>query len=240
MIKFFIYILSAIILSSPAFGQSTQCRSLFISIPSTTAIAHIPDYNDPREKLERLYKRQSLDTLKIGEGNSALVYLVREPQGQFIVVKDYREHRKEALERDHLGLLRVRQMFELDKNHSLNLKVVPSEIRQGFAGDSSKKVLVMPFVPGINLHDLLINSPHHPLTANAIALYEKLIQELDHTAHVLGFRDQIEPESKLYFRDHKLDGLMTLKIGARPSLLIKTDNIIFNPEDNTLTLVDPY
>lgn len=241
MLKMLTYAVSTFFFIFPAFSShASSCRHLLGARLSTTAIGHIPDYNDPRLKLEKLYRRQSVDTLKIGEGNSALVYLVRQDENQFIVVKDYREHRKDALERDHLGLIRIRQMFDLDKNHSLNIKVVSSEIKLGFGGNPTKKVLVMPFVPGINLHDLLINSPQHPLTASAIALYEKMIEELDRTAHLLGFRDQIEPESKIYFRDHKIDGLMTLKIGARPSLLIKTDNIIFNPEDNSLTLIDPY
>jgi hypothetical protein len=237
-IQGFVYILLVSFLVRPSNALAEfQCALVFnykFFAPAEALIV------DPRPEYIVLEKKQKQPLLKIGEGNSATIHLYRDVDGSFKVIKIYREERKESLERDHLGLLEVKEFFELDKSHSPNLKVVSSEIRYFFLPEKTK-VLVTPFVPGINLHKLLMStSSKDPLRQNAIRLYNQMIKELQDTAHRLGIQDEVRTETQQYFQDRQVDGLLMLRIYGRPPLLIKTDNLIFNPEDSSLTLIDPY
>lgn len=177
---------------------------------------------------------------KIGEGNSGEVFIFKTRSGEFKVAKIYRADRLENLDRDHKGLREVEEFFQFNSNHSPLFKVAKSEIVFDFNSVRGQNALVMPYFPGVNLHELLISLPSsHPQRQQAVELYNGLINELDTMAKKMRIAEEVKPEHVLYFRDHLLDGLSMLEIRGRPVLLIKTDNIIFNPEDGTLTLVDP-
>lgn len=177
---------------------------------------------------------------KIGEGNSGEVFIFKSSSGEFKVAKIYKPERQENLERDHKGLREVQEFFQFNASHSPLLKVAKSEIVMDFNSVRGQSALVMPYYPGINLHELLISLPStHPQRQQAEQLYNGLIKELDTIAKQMKIGEEVKPEHVLYFRDHLLDGLSMLEIRGKPTLLIKTDNIIFNPDDGSLTLVDP-
>lgn len=193
-------------------------------------------YHDPRPEVD---KQGGL--VKVGEGNSGTVYLFKTVFGEYKVAKIYKAERAENLERDHNGLAYVQKLFDSDSMHSMNFKVARSEIVENFNNVQGQRALVMPYIPGINLHKLLVNTAKNdPQHAQVEALYSRLIHELDRIAVKLNIRDEVRPESARYFQDHIVDGLPMLSIEGRPHILIKTDNIIFNPVDNSLTLIDPY
>ncbi len=226
--------------------NSPLCVELFrttnLTSPSAPTI-------DVRVRFDQLQAQQIEPLfLKIGEGNSAISYLFREstPQGhtQYSVMKVYKENRfdqvdpQKILERDHNGLREVQDFFMFDRQHSSQLRVVSSEIRTRQDGT---RVLVMPFVPGHNLHTYLIETPaNNPSRQVAVDLYNQMIAELHRDAQRLGLTDEVTVETIKHFQDRRVDGMTMLRVNGNPSLLIKTDNLIFNPEDNSLTLVDPY
>jgi serine/threonine protein kinase len=233
---FFILLVASLLLLESAWGNE-QCRLVFLfrSISEEVLVA------DPRQEYEVLEKTQTQPLLKIGEGNSASIYLQRHRSGFFEVIKVYKEERKDALQRDHLGLLEIKSLFELDKGHLPQLKVAASEIREISYNSEKTKVLVMPYVAGVNLHKFLVStSLQNPLRQKAIDLYNQMITELHQAAQRMGFQDEVRVESHQYFQDKQVDGLLMLRIYGFPHLLIKTDNLIFNPQDGSLTLIDPY
>lgn len=213
--------------------------SCLVFLSPASKIEMLPDVSvkDPR----LLFETHNLETLQIGQGNSGKVFLFKNEAQQFMVGKVYNADRLENLERDHLGLKYVQRLFDLDTFHSINFKVVTSEINNNFNNIKGQKALVMPYVHGHNLHSFLISTPpSHPLHQKAVQLYQLLVRELDAVAVRLKIRDEIRDESERYFQDHILDGLPMLIIEGSPKILIKTDNIIFNPQENSLTLIDPY
>ncbi len=176
--------------------------------------------------------------MKIGEGNSAISYLSREADGEYVVIKIYKPAHLVSLKRDHEGLQAVQDFFIMDKQHSPQLQVVASQIVKL---DNGTFALKMPFVPGVNLHKFLVETAEtNPLRQVAVDLYNQMISELHRDAQRLGLVDEVRVETDKYFQDHKIDGLMMLRINGNPSILIKSDNVIFNPAENSLTLIDPY
>jgi hypothetical protein len=231
-----IFLAAGFLLPQSVFAD-VQCRLVFLFKNTVEAVY----FADPRLEYIILEKTQTQPLLKIGEGNSASIYLQRDQDGLFKVIKVYKEERKEALERDHLGLLEVKSFFSIDKEHSPSLKVASSEIREILYKSEKTKVLVTPFIPGVNLHKfLMLTDNQNPLRQKAISLYNQMINELHEAARRMGFEDEVRMETQQYFQDKQIDGLLMLRIYGRPHLLIKTDNLIFNPEDGSLTLIDPY
>ncbi|MCC6137684.1 MAG: hypothetical protein IT287_03570 [Bdellovibrionaceae bacterium] len=231
LVTFWCFLLG-ILLSTSLAAASPQCSQLFTLDEVTVDQL----YTDPRPELD---KQGGL--LLIGEGTSGKVFIFKTSTGEYKVAKLYKPERAESLERDHNGLKLVQKLFDLDAMHSMNFKVARSEIVENFNGVSGQRALIMPYVPGINLHKLLVSTKkHHPQHAQVEALYSKLIMELDRIAVQMKIRDEIRPETDRYFQDHIVDGLPMLIIEGQPRILIKTDNIIFNPADNSLTLIDPY
>lgn len=219
---------------SPAYARSARCHAIF-ELQDTPIEVTFTDHRD------HYHQNAQNGFFKIDEGNSGRIYLFKNEKGEFKVAKFYKAERAANLERDHLGLKEVQTLFDNDRLHSLQFRVARSEIRDGFSSVWGSRALVMDYHPGFNLHKLLISTPkNHPLHVQAATLYQKLVKELDREAHLLGLRDEVRPETDKYFNDHIVDGLPMLFIEGRPRLLIKTDNIIFNPIENTLTLIDPY
>lgn len=106
---------------------------------------------------------------------------------------------------------------------------------------SRNRAMSTPYVEGINLHQLLISDEYpKSLRLKATELYQALTLELINDMHIRNIRFEVTPERPVYFIDKRIDGLNILRIESDPPLLIKTDNLIYNPADNTLTLVDPY
>jgi hypothetical protein len=231
---FAVGVLVSLFLVSPGSLARPQCVELF-SIQQTS-LEELS--RDPRSE----WNQKNINgLLKIGEGNSADVYLFKDTQSSYSIVKIYRADQLEKLERDHKGLQEVQRLFDLDSLHSLNFRVVKSQIVKNFNGKAGQDVLIAPFVPGLNLHQLLVNTnAKNPLHQQAVELYNRFVQELDRVAIRLGIRDEIREESEIYFQDHIVDGLPMLIIEGRPRILIKSDNLIFNPVDNSLTLIDPF
>lgn len=211
-----------------------QCRGIFEIAVETRE----PALTDAREAYEQ---NGHIGFMKIGEGNSGTIFLFKNENGEFKVAKFYKPERAANLERDHLGLKEVQMLFDHDQFHSIQFRVARSHIQEGLRSEHGSRALIMDYHPGYNLHTLLVNTPrNHPLHKQAEALYQKFVKELDKEAHMMGFRDELRSESDKFFQDHVVDGLPVLIIEGTPRLLIKTDNIIFNPAENTLTLIDPY
>lgn len=216
-----------------------RCFSIF-EIQVDVQVTGLPIFRDSRLILENLLRESNENVLKIGEGNSAVSYLFKDSSGEYKVAKVYKAGREEALERDHLGLRAVQRMFNLN-SHNSSIRVATSEVVSDLAAFPGQSVLVMPHIEGLNLHSLLIADPPNSLRRQkAIELYNEMIRELDDVAQALGIRDEIRIESEKYFQDGQVDGLYMLSVNSKPNLLIKTDNVIFNPVDNSLTLIDPY
>jgi hypothetical protein len=236
-----VYLLSTLMPLSAHTGQ-ISCNSIFSTAP---AAASVVLFDDPREQYELLAKtRQQPLFMKFGEGNSAVVYLTKNSNGEFHVIKIYKpeylakQEYFDPLKRDRDGLKEVYDFFAMDRQHSPQLRVAEARI---ITLPDGQRALDMPFVPGINLHKLLVEtSDGHPFRQTAIELYNQMIEELHKDAQRLGLKDEVRVESDKYFQDHRVDGLMMLRVEGKPPLLIKTDNIIFNPNDNSLTLIDPY
>lgn len=222
----------------PLFVASTSLASLTCSdIFTVEAPAQELVITDPREMFDATLNKP----LQIGEGNSGKVYLFKSASGEFMIAKIYKEERKDNLQRDHLGLQLVQRLFDLDSLHSVNFRVAKSSIVENFNNVPGQKALIMPYFSGINLHTLLVSLPaNHPMRVKAEKLYQEFIRELDADAVRAHFREELREETDRYFQDHIVDGQKMLIIEGNPRILIKTDNIIFNPVDNTLTLIDPY
>ncbi len=221
----------AFLLSSVCGAQSV-CSDLF---KKDIAFEQIT-YEDPRPRLDNKYGA----LLEIGEGNSGKVYLFKNDRGEYLVAKIYKPEHMDKLLRDHKGLELIQRLFDHDRLHSIKFRVAKSTIVENFNG-TGQRVMVMPFVPGFNLHKLLVSTPEgHPLRERAEQLYNEFVKELDADAHREKIRDEFRDERDIYFQDHIVDGLKMLVLDGDPRVLIKTDNIIFNPLDNSLTLIDPY
>lgn len=235
MLYFVTFLLSVWLLVSPLQANAFTCSEIFV----VDEAAPTPSvFEDPRENFDRL---ATDGLLKVGEGNSGLVYLFRDFQGQFKVAKIYKPERAANLERDHLGLQLIQKLFNSVPFHQINFRVATSEIVRNFNGVQGQNALVMPYYPGMNLHKLLISTPkQHLQHLEAMALYDQLVKELDIEAQNLNLRDEFRPETPKYFQDQTVDGLSVLVIEGNPRILIKTDNIIYNPNDHSLTLIDPY
>lgn len=215
-------------------AQARQCIDIFVVHHEVVELI-------PTDAREEYVSKGVQGFMKVGEGNSGSIFLFKNANGEFKVAKFYKPERAANLERDHLGLQEVQMMFDKDRFHSVQFRVAKSEILENLRSENGGRALVMDYYPGFNLHSLLISTPkNHPLHIQAETLYQKLVKELDYEAHLLGLRDEIRPETDKYFQDHIIDGLPMLIIEGHPRLLIKTDNIIFNPVENTLTLIDPY
>lgn len=232
---FVTFTISLALISAPALAYARMCVDIFtFDIEITAPLV----FEDPRENFNLKAKN---GILKVGEGNSGSVYLFKTANGEFKVAKIYKPERAENLVRDHNGLALVQKLFDSVSFHNINFRVATSHIVKDFNGVPGQHALVMPYFPGFNLHKLLINSPkQHIQHLEAMALYDQLVKELDLEAAKLGIKDEFRPETERYFQDHIVDGLPMLIIDGNPRILIKTDNIIYNPVDHSLTLIDPY
>ncbi len=229
----FLTLLFSLFIFAPT-AHARQCIGIFELREAPLDIA----LNDARDEYTR---SGGTGFLKIGEGNSGSIFLYKNQYGEFKVAKFYKPERAQNLERDHLGLKEVQMLFDRDQFHDIQFRVAKSEIVDNLQSVHGTRALIMDYHWGYNLHTLLISTPkNHPLHIQAEQLYQRLVKELDVDARREGLRDELRPETERYFQDHIVDGLPMLEIDGRPRLLIKTDNIIFNPIENTLTLIDPF
>ena len=250
--------------------MATTCATLLWVVSSALATDHCPEkfsnlaaffsYSDLRERFfEEPHPTENF-AIFIGRGTSAVTHLVLNSKtGKPWVRKTYAQvsegyptSREDAVHNPSEAL-RYPYVNDLGVMRHFNEIAARSDLGFQFASVQTGKMIgnqyaiYMNFVRGRPLHSLLTDAgiseelKNHlrQLYLERLEKLEAAIQHENATAHVFNL-SRIPPEAR-YFSSRKTDGLPMLNGWDELNrVLIKSDNVIVDPYDLTMTIVDPF
>jgi hypothetical protein len=241
-----------------AFAEERPC-------PTLRDVITAPEHANIRRALRGSpIENELLDLAQRGQltywmtSRNAHLFLFTPPTGEIRVIKVYAEERHQRLDIAHWEMLRSAQ--NPVSAGSLHFRI-PSiqnlgDIRPFGPSRLNAVGITMPLYPGRTLHSILIDSSISETRKQELRrAFQARIESL-RQGHELGCSGCDTPytlhSDRAFFTDERLDGSeiwffpeegrsqngerVTPPYGA----MIKTDNIIVDPETDEMTLIDPY
>lgn len=228
--------------SQLVFAETNSCLLLF------NPKAPYFKFEDKSQQLSKLNKK---DQVFLGRGYSSSVSIVWHPlHPEKKVVKKIYQQDSFGTDRYHFDAEAMTELKQiLSQYRAETFRLVDFErTMERIEGYSMPQMTARTdYVPGRNAHDLLMD-PHVSSTTkkivreNFVRLMQNLKQVLSHDDLGVTKLTQVDPEPR-FFYDEKIDKVPMLKgqLKKGGAIIIKTDNVIVNPDDlSVMTLVDPY